>query len=100
MTTVEATKPSINTTAYAVLFSVATCHGINDTMQAVLLSVYPMLAQSYALSFAQVGMITLVFQVTASILQPVFGTITDRYPLPYALPLAPVFTLAGLLMLA
>ncbi len=100
MTTAEATKPQANSTAYSVLFSVATCHGINDMMQAVLLSVYPMLAQSYALSFAQVGMITLVFQVTASILQPVIGSITDKYPLPYALPLAPAFTLAGLLMLA
>ena len=100
MSTAEATNPPIKSTAYSVLFSVATCHGINDTMQAVLLSVYPLLAQSYSLSFAQVGMITLVFQVTASILQPVFGTITDKYPLPYALPLAPAFTLGGLLMLA
>ena len=77
MTTAEAPKPQVSSTVYSVLFSVATCHGINDTMQAVLLSVYPLLAQSYSLSFAQVGMITLVFQVTASILQPVFGTITD-----------------------
>jgi FSR family fosmidomycin resistance protein-like MFS transporter len=100
MTTAEAPKPQVSSTVYSVLFSVATCHGINDTMQAVLLSVYPLLAQSYSLSFAQVGMITLVFQVTASILQPVFGTITDKYPLPYALPLAPAFTLGGLLMLA
>lgn len=100
MTPAEAIKPPASATAKSVLFSVATCHGINDMMQAVLLSVYPLLAQSYSLTFAQVGMITLVFQVTASILQPVFGTLTDRYPLPYALPLAPVFTLAGLLMLA
>jgi FSR family fosmidomycin resistance protein-like MFS transporter len=101
MTTAQAVKPpTTNATAYSVLFSVATCHGINDTMQAVLLSVYPMLAMSYSLTFAQVGMITLVFQVTASILQPVIGTFTDKYPLPYTLPLAPVFTLAGLLMLA
>ena len=87
-------------TVYAVLFSIALCHGINDTMQAVLFSVYPMLRDNYALTFAQIGMITLVFQVTASILQPIIGTFTDKYPLPYALPVAPACTLTGLLLLA
>lgn len=87
-------------TVFTVLFAVSLCHGINDTMQAVLLSVYPLLRDNYALTFAQIGMITLVFQVTASILQPVVGTFTDKYPLPYALPLAPLFTLCGLLLLA
>ncbi len=87
-------------TVFTVLFAVALCHGINDTMQAVLLSVYPLLRDNYALTFAQIGMITLVFQVTASILQPVVGTFTDKYPLPYAMPLAPLCTLAGLLLLA
>jgi FSR family fosmidomycin resistance protein-like MFS transporter len=87
-------------TVFTVLFAVALCHGINDTMQAVLLSVYPLLRDNYALTFAQIGMITLVFQVTASILQPVVGTFTDRYPLPYAMPVAPLCTLAGLLLLA
>ena len=86
--------------ALTILFSAAICHGINDTMQAVLLSVYPLLRDNYALSFAQIGMITLVFQVTASILQPIFGTFTDKYPLPYVLPVAPICTLAGLLLLA
>ncbi len=87
-------------TVFTVLFAVALCHGINDTMQAVLLSVYPLLRDNYALTFAQIGMITLVFQVTASILQPFVGTFTDKHPLPYALPLAPLFTLCGLLLLA
>ena len=86
--------------ALTVLFSAAISHGINDTMQAVLLSIYPMLQHNYALSFAQIGMITLVFQVTASILQPIFGVFTDKYPLPYVLPLAPVCTLVGLLILS
>ncbi|MEO9166912.1 MAG: MFS transporter [Aestuariivirga sp.] len=84
----------------AILFSAAICHGINDTMQAVLLSIYPLLHQNYALSFAQIGLITLVYQVTASILQPIFGVFTDKYPLPYVLPLAPVSTLVGLLLLS
>ena len=92
--------PPVYGAALTILFSAAICHGINDTMQAVLLSVYPLLRDNYTLSFAQIGMITLVFQVTASILQPVFGTFTDKYPLPYVLPVAPVCTLAGLLLLA
>ncbi len=86
--------------ALTILFSAAICHGINDTMQAVLLSIYPLLHQNYALTFAQIGMITLVYQVTASILQPVFGVFTDKYPLPYVMPLAPVCTLVGLLLLS
>lgn len=100
MSTITAPRSAAMGSALTVLFSAAICHGINDTMQAVLLSIYPMLQQSYALTFAQIGMITLVYQVTASILQPVFGTITDKYPLPYVLPMAPVCTLVGLLLLA
>lgn len=95
-----AEQQKANSTVYAVLFSIALCHGINDTMQAVLLSVYPLLRDNYALSFAQIGMITLVFQVTASILQPLVGTFTDKHPLPYSLPVAPLCTLTGLLLLA
>ena len=98
--TATPTSASAQSTVFTVLFAVSICHGINDTMQAVLLSVYPLLRDNYALTFAQVGMITLVFQVTASILQPFVGTFTDKYPLPYALPVAPVCTLSGLLLLA
>ncbi|MBK8769267.1 MAG: MFS transporter [Rhizobiales bacterium] len=99
-TTATPTSASAQSTVFTVLFAVSICHGINDTMQAVLLSIYPLLRDNYALTFAQVGMITLVFQVTASILQPFVGTFTDKYPLPYALPVAPVCTLSGLLLLA
>ena len=86
-------------TVYAVLLAVATCHMINDTLQAVLLSIYPMLRDSYALTFSQIGAITMTFQVTGSILQPIIGQYTDRKPLPYSLPLAPACTLAGLALL-
>jgi MFS transporter, FSR family, fosmidomycin resistance protein len=86
-------------TVYAVLLAVAACHLINDTLQAVLLSIYPMLRDSYALSFSQVGAITMTFQVTGSILQPIIGQYTDRNPLPYSLPLAPTCTLIGLVLL-
>ena len=100
MTSIAAPRAPALGAALTVLFSAAVCHGINDTMQAVLLSIYPMLHESYALNFAQIGMITLVYQVTASILQPIFGAITDKYPLPYVMPMAPVCTLIGLLMLS
>ncbi len=85
-------------TTYAVLFAVAAGHLINDTLQALLLSIYPMLRDILSLSFAQVGIITLAFQATASVLQPLIGLFTDRYPVPFALPLAPALTLVGLVV--
>lgn len=87
-------------TVFAVLISVTVCHMINDTLQALMLAIYPVLRDSYALTFTQIGIITMVFHVTASILQPLIGLYTDRHPLPYSLPLAPAFTLLGVLLLA
>ncbi len=86
-------------TVFAVLFSVTACHLINDTLQALMLAIYPMLRGTYALSFGQIGMITMSFQVVASVLQPLIGHFTDRRPLPYSLPLAPAFTLLGVVLL-
>ena len=88
-----------SSTVFAVLIAVTTCHLINDTLQALMLAIYPILRDSYALTFAQIGMITMVFHVTASVLQPLIGLYTDRRPLPYSLPLAPAFTLLGLVLL-
>jgi FSR family fosmidomycin resistance protein-like MFS transporter len=88
-----------SSTVFAVLISVTVCHLINDTLQALMLAMYPILRDSYALSFGQIGMITLVFQVIASITQPLIGHYTDRKPLPYSLPVAPAFTLLGLVLL-
>jgi MFS transporter, FSR family, fosmidomycin resistance protein len=88
------------TTVYAVLAAVAACHMINDTLQAILLAMYPLLRDTYALTFTQIGLLTMVFQVTASILQPLVGHYTDRNPLPYSLPLAPACTLLGIILLA
>jgi MFS transporter, FSR family, fosmidomycin resistance protein len=73
---------------------------INDTMQAVLYAVYPMLRDSYTLTFTQIGLITFCFQVLASVLQPLIGNFTDKRPMPLVLPLAPACTLLGLLTLA
>ena len=87
-------------TVFAVLFAVTACHFINDTLQALMLAIYPILRDSYALTFGQIGLITMCFHVTASILQPLIGLYTDRRPLPYSLPLAPAFTFLGLMLLA
>ena len=97
LTTIE--NRIASSTVFAVLISVAACHLINDTLQALMLAIYPILRDSYALTFGQIGMITLVFQVTASILQPLIGHFTDKKPLPYSLPVAPAFTLLGLVLL-
>ena len=88
-----------SSTVFAVLISVTVCHLINDTLQALMLAMYPILRDSYALTFGQIGIITLVFQVIASITQPLIGHYTDRKPLPYSLPVAPAFTLLGLVLL-
>ncbi|HEY1385163.1 MAG TPA: MFS transporter [Dongiaceae bacterium] len=87
-------------TALAVLVAISFCHMLNDTMQSLLLSIYPMLKESYALDFGQVGLITLTFQVTASLLQPLVGLYTDRKPQPYALAAGMTATLLGLILLS
>ncbi len=86
-------------TTYAVLFAVTGGHFINDTMQALLLAIYPVLHDIHKLTFTQVGIITMVFQATASVLQPLVGWFTDKKPLPYSLPFAPALTLIGLVLL-
>ncbi|GAB3256671.1 MFS transporter [Chitinimonas naiadis] len=83
-----------------VVGAVSFVHLLNDLIQAILPSIYPMLKASYGLNFTQVGLITLVFQITASLLQPGVGFYTDKHPKPYLLPMGMVFTLCGLLMLS
>ncbi|HKG99946.1 MAG TPA: MFS transporter, partial [Bradyrhizobium sp.] len=70
--------------AYVVLGGISLSHFLNDTMQSLIPSVYPILKASYALDFAQIGMITLAFQFTASLLQPVVGHFTDRKAQPFS----------------
>src|SRR6195952_537672 len=81
-----------------IIGAVALAHLINDLIQAVLPSIYPMLKANYGLTFTQVGLITLTFQVTASLLQPWIGFYTDRHPKPFLLPAGMFCTLAGVLM--
>ncbi len=87
-------------TVYAILFAAAGTHLINDSMQAMMLSSYPLLHEVYNLSFTQVGFLTFAFQVTGSLLQPFIGLTTDKRPFPLILPLAPAFTILGFLLLA
>lgn len=87
-------------TVFAVLGAISFSHLLNDMIQSLIVAIYPLLKSSFALDFVQVGMITLTFQVTASLLQPLVGLYTDRRPLPYSLPVGMSFTLSGLLLLA
>jgi FSR family fosmidomycin resistance protein-like MFS transporter len=83
-----------------ILFSVAFVHLLNDCVQAVLPAIYPLLKQEFALSFTQIGLITLTFQCTASLLQPWIGLYTDKRPIPFLLPVGRCVTLGGVALLA
>ena len=89
-----------DTTVLAILVAISVSHLLNDTIQSLLPAIYPVLKNSFALSFAQVGLITFVFQVTASLLQPLVGTYTDRRPMPYSLTIGMGASLGGLLLLS
>src|SRR4051812_1769909 len=86
--------------AFAVLAAISFSHLLNDTIQSLLPAIYPFLKTAFALSFAQVGLMTLALMLTASLLQPVVGLYTDRRPMPYALVVGMGFSLVGLLLLA
>lgn len=87
-------------TVFAILGAISLSHFLNDLIQSLIASIYPMLKTSLHLNFAQIGLITLTFQACASLLQPFFGAITDRRPITYALPIGMSFTLCGLLLLS
>ncbi|MXV08302.1 MULTISPECIES: MFS transporter [unclassified Xanthomonas] len=86
--------------ASGVLAAITSSHLINDMMQSLILALYPVLKGQFQLSFAQVGLITLTYQITASLFQPLIGLRTDRRPAPYSLPMGMSSTLCGLLLLA
>src|ERR1700677_673485 len=87
-------------TVFAVILAISFCHLLNDMMQSLLPAIYPNLKADFGLSFGQVGLVSLVYQVTASILQPLVGLYADRRPTPLALPGGTLFSLAGLLVLS
>lgn len=87
-------------TVFPVLFAASFCHLLNDMLQALLPAVYPILQGGFDLSFAQVGFLTFIYQMTASLFQPFIGYYTDRRPMPYSLPFAMAASMSGLLTLA
>ncbi len=99
-TITEDPKQLVQKTIFGVLFAISAGHFLNDMIQSVITSVYPQLKQSFHLNFSQIGLISLTFQITASLLQPIVGFYTDRKPRPYSLPVGMAFTFAGLLLLA
>ncbi|MEZ0606835.1 MFS transporter [Paraburkholderia sp. IW21] len=90
----------VQRTVYSVLGAISFSHLLNDMIQSLILAIYPMLKDNFSLSFGQIGLITLTYQITASLLQPLVGTYTDKHPKPYSLPVGMGFTLAGLLLMS
>jgi FSR family fosmidomycin resistance protein-like MFS transporter len=93
-------RPTAAAAVFPVIFAVSLCHLLNDVMQSLLAAIYPMLKADYALDFWQIGLLTLTFQVTASLLQPAIGLYTDKRPMPQSLPFGMASTMCGLLLLA
>ena len=87
-------------THFSVIGAVSFVHLLNDMMQSVIVAIYPMLKSDFSLSFIQIGAITLTFQLTASLLQPMVGIVTDKHPFPFPLPVGVFFPLGGLLLLS
>jgi FSR family fosmidomycin resistance protein-like MFS transporter len=100
MTDTAATRQAVQNTTFAVLFAIGFCHMLNDMMQALLPAIYPSLKAEFHLNFTQIGLITLAYQITASLLQPMVGYFSDKKPMPYSLATGAVFTLIGLLGLS
>jgi FSR family fosmidomycin resistance protein-like MFS transporter len=86
-------------TVFPVLWAISLCHMLNDMMQSLLPAIYPILKGGFDLSFGQIGLLSLIFQVTASLLQPLIGRYTDRRPQPYSLAAGMGFTMLGLVTL-
>lgn len=96
----QAPRPAAEGALFHVLTAVSFCHLLNDMVQSLLPSIYPILKGSFHLDFGQIGLITLTNQITASLLQPFIGHYTDRRPMPYSLPVGMTVTLTGMVLLA
>jgi FSR family fosmidomycin resistance protein-like MFS transporter len=100
LTAVGLNNSKASNTSFKVLGAISFSHLLNDMIQSLILAIYPILKGEFALSFGQIGLITLTYQITASLLQPVVGLYNDHHPQPYSLPIGMGFTLAGLLLLS
>lgn len=87
-------------TGFRVLGAISFAHFLNDMIQSLILAIYPLLKATFSLSFTEIGLITLTYQITASILQPIVGLYTDKHPKPYSLAAGMCFTLVGLITLS
>lgn len=96
----DAAEPPRTQMVVPILLAISLSHLLNDLVQSLIPAVYPLLKDSYALNFTQIGLITLTFQAVASLLQPVVGLYTDRNPMPFSLPIGMSFSLIGLVMLS
>ncbi len=96
----SAASRALQTTAYGVIFAASASHMLNDMMQSLAPALYPVFREQLGLTFFETGLITFTFQATASLLQPLIGLYTDRRPQPYSLPVAMLFTVCGLTLLA
>src|SRR5258708_10030508 len=100
-TTLEQTQEQqVQKTIFGLLFAISIGHFLNDMLQSVIPSVYPLLRQNFHLTYGQIGLITFTFNVTASLLQPFVGFFTDRKPRPYSLTVGMGLTLLGIVMLS
>jgi MFS transporter, FSR family, fosmidomycin resistance protein len=96
----EASKHTAEKLVFSILLAAAFCHFLNDMVQSLIPAIYPILKKSFHLDFSQIGMITLTYQITASLLQPLIGHFNDRHPRPYSLAIGMGFTLVGLVALS
>jgi FSR family fosmidomycin resistance protein-like MFS transporter len=93
-------ESDINPTVFRILLAVSIVHLLNDVMQSVIPAIFPILKNNLYLTYTQIGLIAFTFNLTASLMQPIVGIVTDRKPIPYLLPFAMAFTLIGMLLLA
>jgi len=96
----EAAREAAEKTVFSILLALSFSHLLNDTIQSLIPAIYPVVKDSLHISFTQIGLITLTFQMTASILQPLVGLFTDRRPQPYLLAIGMGFPLEGLICLS
>src|SRR4028118_2336912 len=95
--TAEVTTSIADKTVFSILLTISFSHLLNDTIQSLIPSIYPLVKESFHLSFTQIGLITLTFQLAASLLQPFVGFYTDKKPQPFSLATGMGFTLVGLI---
>ena len=93
-------EKSQGTTVFVILGAISLSHAFNDTFQSLIPALYPLLEESLALNFTQIGLITLTFQLSSSVFQPIVGWFTDKRPQPYSLPVGMTSTMTGLFLLS